>query len=214
MNELLTATLETLEMTCLSLVFSYVIAIPLGILTNETSKTGLFPNRVINWILNIIIGFGRAVPFTILMVLALPLTRFLVGTGIGTTATVVPLTLAAVPFVARTLEQSLEQVDPWIIKASKVDKASKLKIIFKIKLGSRMFDVVNSIGLTSVAIISYTAMAGAVGGGGLGNYALTHGFYRYDWMSVLWATLIIVVIVCVFQFTFKALSSLFDWRIK
>lgn len=208
------ATLETLEMTCLSLLFSYIIAIPLGILTNETNKNGLIPNKVVHFICNTVIGFGRAVPFTILMVLSLPLTRFLVGTGIGTTATVVPLTLAAAPFVARTLEQSLEQVDPWVVKAAKIDKASKLRIIIKIKLGSRMFDIVNSIGLTSVAIISYTAMSGAVGGGGLGNYALTHGFYRYDWISVLWATLIIVVIVCAFQFIFKSLSKIFDWRVK
>lgn len=214
MSELLNATLETLEMTCLSLVFSYIIALPLGILTNETNKNGLFANRVIHTICNVIIGFGRAIPFTILMVLALPLTRALVGTGIGTTATVVPLTLAAVPFVARTLEQSLEQVDSWIIKAAKIDKASKMKIIFKVKIGSRMFDIVNSIGLTSIAIISYTAMAGAVGGGGLGSYALTHGFYQYDWLSVLWATLIIVGLVLLFQTAFKTLSKLFDWRVK
>ena len=208
------ATFETLEMTCLSLVFSYVVALPLGIITNETSKNGLFPCKIFHMICNIVIGFGRAIPFTILMVLALPLTRLLIGTGIGTAATIVPLTLAAIPFVARTVEQSLDQVDPWVVKAAKVDKASKLKIIIRIKLGSRMFDIVNSIGLTSVAIISYTAMAGAVGGGGLGNYALTHGFYRYDWISVLWATLIIVFIVCVFQFAFRTLSKIFDWRVK
>lgn len=214
MKEIIQATIETLEMTCLSLIFSYAIALPLGILTNETSKNGMMPNKVINFVLNVIIGFGRAVPFTILMVLALPLTRILVGTGIGTTATVVPLTLASIPFVARTLEQSLDQCDNSIIEAGRISGASKLRIIFEIKLESRMFDIVNSIGLTSVAIISYTAMAGAVGGGGLGNYALTHGFYRYDWLSVLWSTLIIVVIVCVFQFTFKALSKIFDWRNK
>lgn len=214
MEELMTAALETLEMTVLSLVFSYLIAIPLGIITNETNEGGLFENKIVNFILNVIIGFGRAVPFTILMVLSLPLTRLLIGTGIGTTATVVPLTLAAVPFVARTLEQSLDQCDSSIVEAGRIDGISNFNIIFRIKLGSRMFDIVNSIGLTSVAIISYTAMAGAVGGGGLGNYALTHGFYRYDWNAVMLATIIIVVIVCVFQFAFKALSKLFDWRAK
>lgn len=210
--ELLTATFETLEMTLMSLLFSYILGLPLGILTCETSKNGLLENKIINSILNTIIGVGRSIPFTILMVLALPITRILVGTGIGTTATIVPLTIAATPFVARTIEQSLLQVDYWVIKAAQIDNASKIKIIFKIKIGSRLFDILSSLGITSIAIISYTCMAGAVGGGGLGNYALTNGFYRYDWMSVFYATLIIIGIVLIFQWIPKVLCRIFDYR--
>ena len=206
------ATLETLWMTFASLFLSYLLAIPLAILTNESSHTGLFPNKILNTVCNIIIGIGRAIPFTILMVLVLPLTRILVGTGVGTNAVIVPLTFAAVPFVARVIEQSLGEVTKDVIEAAKVDGANKLKIIFKIKVGSRMYDIVNSVGITSIAIVSYTAMSGAVGGGGLGNYALTHGFYRYDWLSVLWATIIIVIIVCLLQAISKALSKIWDWR--
>ena len=208
--ELLDATLETLEMTVFSLVFSYLLGLPLGILTNETDEKGLFPNRYVHSVCNVIIGIGRAIPFPILIVLVLPFTRLLIGTGVGTWATIVPLTIAAFPFVARVIEESVSQVDPWIIRASKIDNASNLKIIFKIKIGSRMSDLTKSVGITSVAIISYTAMSGAVGGGGLGNYALVYGFYRYNWLNVLWATIIIVLIVLVFQWTFKFLSRLFD----
>ena len=212
MNDLLRATVETIHMTVCSVGLSYLIGLPLGVLTCETAKNGLFESKVINSICNFIIGTGRAIPFTILMVLALPLTRILVGTGIGTTATIIPLTLAAIPFVARTIEQSLMQVDYWVVKAAQIDNASKIKIIVKIKIGSRLFDIMSSLGLTSIAIISYTCMAGAVGGGGLGNYALTHGFYRYDWFSVLYATLIIIAIVLVCQYLSKLLSRLFDYR--
>lgn len=212
MEELLKATIETLWMTIASLFFSYLFALPLAILTNETCSDGLIPNKVINTICNVVIGIGRAIPFTILMVLVLPLTRILVGTGVGTNAVIVPLTIAAIPFVARVIEQSLNEVTKDIVEASKVDGASKLKIIFKIKIGSRMYDIVNSIGITSIAIVSYTAMSGAVGGGGLGSYALTYGFYRYDWFSVLYATIIIVIIVLLLQAISKGVSKIWDWR--
>ena len=212
--DLLVATGETLYMSVASLFFSYVLGLPLGVLTCETDTDGLFPNRVVHAILNVIIGAGRAIPFTILMVLVLPLTRLLVGTGVGTTATIVPLTLAATPFVARTIEQSLEQVTYDVVQSAKIDNAPILKIIIKIKLGSRLFDIVNSLGLTSIAIISYTAMAGTLGGGGLGNYALVYGYYRYDWWKVAQATVIVIVIVCIFQWGFKLLSKPLDWRRK
>ena len=212
MEELLIATGETLWMTIASLFLSYAFALPLAILTNESSPRGLFSNRILNTICNVIIGIGRAIPFTILMVLILPLTRILVGTGVGTNAVIVPLTFAAVPFVARVIEQSLNEVSKEIVEAAMVDGVGKLKIIFHIKIGSRMYDIVNSVGITSIAIVSYTAMSGAVGGGGLGSYALTHGYYRYDWLSVLWATIIIVVIVLLLQLISKCLSKIWDWR--
>lgn len=212
MNDLLKATLETLEMSVLALAFSYVIGLPFGIITNETSKNGVIPNRIINMICEVIIGAGRAIPFTILMVLVLPFTRFLIGTGVGTTATIVPLTIAAIPFVARTVANSMGLVDEDIVEAATIDGANAFKISIKIKLGSRLFDIISSMGLTSVAIVSYTAISGMLGGGGLGNYAVVRGYYQYDWFSVLWSTLIIIGIVCLFQWGFKFLSRLVDWR--
>ena len=210
--ELLNATIETLEMSLISLLFSYLVGLPFGILTCETSRSGVMPNRIIHFFCEIVIGAGRAIPFSILMVLVLPFTRFLVGTGVGTTATIVPLTIAAIPFVARTVANSLDLVDEEIVEAAKLDGASKLKLALRIKLGSRLFDIISSMGLTSVAIISYTAISGMLGGGGLGNYAIVKGYYQYQWISVLWATLIIIVIVCLFQWCFKLLSKLVDWR--
>lgn len=129
-------------------------------------------------------------------------------------ATIVPLTIAAIPFVARTIANSLDLVENDIVEAAKIDGASNLKIALKIKLQSRLFDIISSMGLTSVAIISYTAISGMLGGGGLGNYAIIKGYYQYNWLSVLWATLIIIGIVCLFQWGFKFLSKLVDWRKK
>lgn len=210
--ELLQATLETLEMSLISLFFSYLVGLPFGILTCETSQTGVMPQRIVHFICEVVIGAGRAIPFSILMVLVLPLTRILVGTGVGTTATIVPLTIAAIPFVARTVANSLDLVNEEIVEAAKLDGASKLNLALRIKLGSRLFDIVSSMGLTSVAIVSYTAISGMLGGGGLGNYAIVKGYYQYQWISVLWATLIIIGIVCLFQWGFKLLSKLVDWR--
>ena len=210
--ELLIATSETIKMTMIALLFSYLFGLPLGILNNETSRYGLIPCKVVHFVCEIIIGAGRAIPFTILMVLVLPFTRLLVGTGIGTTATIVPLTIAAIPFVARTIANSLDLVEKNIVEAAKVDGASSIKIALKIKLRSRLFDIISSMGLTSVAIVSYTAISGMLGGGGLGNYAIVKGYYQYDWTCVLWATLIIIGIVCLFQWGFKFLSKLVDWR--
>ena len=132
-QDLLIATLDTLRMTLVSLVFAYLFALPIAFLNVETKEDGLFPNRVVSKITDFFIALGRAIPFTILMVLILPFTRWLIGTGIGTRAAIVPLTISAVPFCAKVIEQDLVKVDRWIIVAARVDNASKLKIMFKIK---------------------------------------------------------------------------------
>lgn len=209
---LLNAAFETLEMSALSLFFSYLIGLPFGLLTAETAKSKGFVLKILHFFCEILIGAGRAIPFAILMVLVLPFTRFLIGTGVGTAATIVPLTIAAIPFVARTVANSIDLVDDEIVEAAKLDGASTMFLAIRIKLGSRLFDIISSMGLTSVAIISYTAISGMLGGGGLGNYAIVKGYYQYDWFSVLYATLIIIVIVCLFQWGFKFLSKLVDWR--
>ena len=210
-HDLFVATLETLQMTFVSLLFSYLFGMPLAFIFVETKENGLFPNVVINKILDVVIAIGRAIPFIILMVLILPFTRLLVGTGIGTTAVIVPLSVAATPFVARVIEQELIKVDRWIIVAARIDNASKLKIMFKIKFLSILPGFINGLGITAIAILGYTTMAGTVGGGGLGNYAIVYGFQRYNWVAVLLATSIIVVLVFMIQSICQFLARLLKY---
>lgn len=205
---ILTATGETIFMTFIPLVLSYLFGIPLAFVSVETAPLGLYPNVIVNKILQVVIAIGRAIPFVILMVLVLPLTRLLIGTGIGTVAVIVPLTICAIPFVTRIIETSLNKIDRWTILASKIDNASKFKIMFKIKFLSILPELVDGIGITAIAILGYTTMAGTVGGGGLGNYAIVYGFQRYDWLSAFYATLIIVGLVLIIQFVCVFISRL------
>lgn len=205
------ATLETLWMTFESLLFAYVFAIPLAFLNVETKPDGLMPNRIINKITDLFIAIGRAIPFTILMVLMLPVTRLIIGTGIGTEASILPLSVSAIPFCAKVIEQDLVKVDRWIIVASKVDNASKFKIMFKIKFLSILPDFIRGVGLSAITILCYTTMVGTIGGGGLGNYAIVYGFQRYNWTAVFLATVIIVVIVFAIQLVTQAVYRLLKY---
>lgn len=196
---MLQATLETLYMSFVSLVVSWIIALPLGTFVCETRPGGLFPSRILNFILNRIIDIGRSVPFILLVVFLFPVTRFIVGTSIGTTATIVPLTICAIPFEARLIEESLSEVPYSIVEAAMMDGASKLRIIIKIKWACKIPYFINSISISLINIIGYTAMAGVVGGGGLGNYAIVYGFQRFNWSLIAYSVLIIVAIVVVIQ---------------
>lgn len=200
-NDLLIATGETLLMTFVSLIISYIVGILVAFICVETSQNGLFKNRFINVICNCIIAVGRAIPFVILLVLILPFTRWLVGTGIGTVSVIVPLTICAIPFSARIVETSLKKIDKWTILAAKMDNAPKRKIIIRIKLMAIIPELIEGFGMVGISIVGYTTMAGIVGGGGLGNYAITYGIQRYDWLAVLLATIIIVLIVMLIQFS-------------
>ena len=212
-RDLWMATLETIYMTIVPLIVAYLIAIPIAFICVETDFNGLFPNYFIHKILNLIIAVGRAIPFVILMIIALPFTRWLLGTGIGTTAVIVPLTICAIPFTARMIESSIKKVDYWVIVAAKVDGASKIKIMIQIEFMSVIYDIIDGIGIVAIAIIGYTTMAGTLGGGGLGNYAIVYGFQRYDWIATLCATLIIVIIVFVIQTTCQIISKRLKRRI-
>lgn len=214
MKELINATIETIKMTGYTLLFAYAFGLPLAIITNETNKGGLYEHKIINLICNIVIGAGRSIPFAIMIIICLPVTRWLIGTGIGTTAVIVPLTIAAIPFVARIIESALSKVDYWVIVAAKIDGAKKIKIIFKIKIRSQLPELVNGVGITSVAIIGYTTMAGVVGGGGLGNYAITKGLYHYSWSSVLYPTLIITAMVILIQLVCGTIYKKMDCKKK
>jgi len=193
------ATIETLYMSTVSLAISWIIAMPLGSIVSETRPGGLFPNKVINFVLNRIVDIGRSIPFILLVVFLFPFTRALIGTAIGTNAMIVPLTICAIPFEVRLIEEILSEVSHDIIEAAEVDGASKFKILTRIIWASKTPYLVNAIGITLINLIGYTAMAGVVGAGGLGNYAIVYGFQRFNWNIIAQAVAIIVIIVCLIQ---------------
>ena len=209
---MLEATIETLYMSFLSLIFSWIIAMPLGSIVSETRPGGLIPNKIANFVLNRIIDIGRSVPFILLVVFLFPVTRAIVGTAIGTTAMIVPLTICAIPFEVRLIEEILSEVPYSVIEAAKMDGTSKIKIIVKIKWACKLPYLVNALGITLINIIGYSAMAGVVGGGGLGNYAIIYGFQRFDWNVIAEAVLIIVAIVCTIQIINNLLVRFLLWR--
>lgn len=206
------ATIETLYMSFVSLIISWVIALPLGSLVSETRPGGLFPSRIANFILNRIIDIGRSIPFILLVVFLFPFTRLLIGTAIGTTAMIVPLTICAIPFEARLVEEALSEVPYSIVEAAKIDGASNLKIIVRIKWACKVPYLVNSVGISLINILSYSAMAGVVGGGGLGNHAIIYGFQRFNWNIIAIDVVIIVIIVCLIQIINNLLVRFLLWR--
>lgn len=206
------ALIETIYMSFISLVISWVIAMPLGSIVSETRPGGLFPNKIINFILNRVVDIGRSIPFILLVVFLFPFTRMLIGTAIGTKAMIVPLTICAIPFEVRLIEEILSEVPYSIIEAAKIDGASNLKIIIRIKWACKVPYLVNAIGITLINIIGYSAMAGVVGGGGLGNYAIVYGFQRFNWTIIAESVVIIVVLVSLLQIINNLLVRFLLWR--
>ena len=196
---MLDALIETIYMSFISLAISWIIAMPLGSIVSETRPGGLFPNKVINFILNRIVDIGRSIPFILLVVFLFPFTRMLIGTAIGTKAMIVPLTICAIPFEVRLIEEILSEVPYSIIEAAKIDGASNLKIIIRIKWACKVPYLVNALGITLINIIGYSAMAGVVGGGGLGNYAIVYGFQRFNWRIIAESVVLVVLLVCTIQ---------------
>ena len=209
---MLDATIETLYMSFVSLAISWIIALPLGSIVSETRPGGLFPSKVINFILNRIVDVGRSIPFILLVVFLFPFTRMLIGTAIGTKAMIVPLTICAIPFEVRLIEEILSEIPYSIIEAAKIDGASNLKIIVRIKWACKLPYLVNAIGITLINIIGYSAMAGVVGGGGLGNYAIVYGFQRFNWTIIAESVVIIVILVSLLQIINNLLVRFLLWR--
>lgn len=172
---------------------------PLGSIVSETRPGGLSPNKIVNFTLNRIVDIGRSIPFILLVVFLFPFTRMLIGTAIGTKAMVVPLTICAIPFEVRLIEEILSEVPYSIIEAAKIDGASNLKIIIRIKWACKIPYLVNALGITLINIIGYSAMAGVVGGGGLGNYAIVYGFQRFNWSIIAQSVVLVVLLVCTIQ---------------
>lgn len=203
---------DTLYMTLGSTFLGYLFGLPMGILLTVSDKDGLKPNAILYKILDTIANIVRSIPFLILMILIIPLTRFLVGKSYGPTATIVPLTLAAIPFIARMVESSLKEVDPGVIEAARSMGATNLTIITKVILVEARTSLITNATIAIGTILGYTAMAGALGGGGLGDIAVRYGYHRYQFDIMLVTVILLIVLVQLFQTIGMKLASKLDKR--
>ena len=191
-NKLFLATWETLYMVIISTFFSYLFGLTLGVILVTTSDGHILENRGINRVLGAVVNATRSIPFIIFLILLIPLTRLIVGTSIGTVASIVPLTLAAIPFVARLVETSLKEIDWGLIEAALSMGASAWQVIYKVLIPEAKPSLILGVAITAINLIGYSAMAGIVGGGGLGTLAYYYGYQRYE-TPVMWATVIVLI---------------------
>ena len=187
-------TWDTLLMTIVSTFFAYVIGIPLGVLCVLTSPKGLMPHRIFNMVLGWIINIGRSIPFIILLVALIPFTRFIVGTSLGVPGAIVPLVISAAPFIARMVEQSIEEDDGGLVEAAQSFGANTWQIVYKVFLREALPSLVRGFAIVFITILGYSAMAGCVGAGGLGDIAIRYGYQRYQ-DDVMIATVIILIVI-------------------
>ena len=203
---------QTLYMTILSTVVGYVFGLPLGVMLAVFDKDGLRPNKAVYKVLDVISNIIRSIPFLILLILLIPFTRLLLGKSYGSTATIVPLTAAAIPFIARMVESSLKEVDYGVIEAAKAMGASNSRIIFRVLLVEARTSLITGATIAIGTILGYSAMAGAVGGGGLGDIAVRYGYYRYQTDIMLVTVALLIVIVQVFQSVGMFVANRLDRR--
>ena len=196
---LLNATLETLYMTFVSTALAFILGLVLAIVLILTRRDGLCENRIVYAVLDVAINTLRSFPFIILLIVLFPLTKLLVGTSIGTTAAIVPLTIGSAPFIARLIESALLEVDSGVIEAAKSFGASKTQIIFRVMFVEALPSIIGAITLTLIVIIGFTAMAGTVGGGGLGDVAIRYGFQRFRPDIMSYTVVILIVLVQIIQ---------------
>lgn len=202
----------TLYMTLMSTLFGYILGLPMGIILVVTAPKGLRPNQVVYRILDVIVNITRSIPFLILMILIMPFTRILVGKTYGTTATIVPLALAAAPFIARMVESSLLEVDHGVIEAAQSMGASLWTIIWKVLLAEARTSLIVGATIALGTILGYSAMAGTIGGGGLGDIAMRYGYYRYQADIMIIAVVLLVLLVQILQVVGMILSKKLDRR--
>lgn len=206
------ATGETLYIVLVSILMSYVIGLPLGVVLTVTDKDGIRPNRAVYKVLDVIINVLRSAPFIILMILVIPLTRLIVGKAYGSSATIVPLVIAASPFIARMVESSLKEVDHGVIEAAQSMGANDMTIIVKVLLKEARTSLIVGLTIAFATILGYSAMAGAIGGGGLGDLAITYGYYRYNTGVMIITLVILVVLVQLFQWAGMKIAKKLDRR--
>ena len=204
---------ETVYVTILATAFSIVLGLPLGVLLVVGEKDGILP--LPGWlmkVINVVVNLLRSVPFLILMILVFPLTRLIVGTVVGTAASIVPLVIAAFPFVARLAESCLREVNPNFIEMAQSMGASPLQIIVKVMIPESVPSLISNATIAITTILGYSAMSGIIGGGGLGKIAISYGYYRYKYLIMLAAVVLLIVLVQVFQSVGTRLAQKTDKR--
>ncbi len=214
-DEFLLATWETIYATLVATAFALLIGVPLGILLAAGDKKKVLP--IPKWVLNVIdfiINILRSIPFLILIIVVMPLTSFIVGTSIGTTASIVPLVIAAFPFIARLTESSLREVNAGVIDMAKSMGANPFQIIFKVMLPECLPSLISNFTIALTTILGYTAMSGTLGGGGLGKIAINYGYYRYRTIVLIAAVVLLVVLVQLLQSLGTYLAKKVDKRLK
>ena len=206
---------ETVYVTVLATAFALLIGLPLGILLVAGEKNGVLP--IPSWLLhiiNIVINLFRSVPFLILMIMVIPLTRAIVGTSVGTVASIVPLVIASFPFVSRLVESSLREINPNIIETAQSMGATPLQIIVKVMIPESIPSLLSNITIAITTILGYSAMSGIIGGGGLGKIAINYGYYRYKDLVMILAVILLIVLVQIFQMVGTKLATKSDKRLK
>ena len=204
----------TLYMTLATTFMGYVLGLPMGIALVITAPKGLRPNKIIYKVLDVVVNVVRSFPFLILLIVIQPLTRIIVGKSYGPTATIVPLTLSAAPFIARMVESSLLEVDHGVIEAAQSMGANLWTIIWKVMIGEAKTSLIVNVTIALGTILGCSAMAGIVGGGGLGDIAIRYGYYRYD-SSIMWVTVVLlIVLVQLMQYVGMKLSKKLDKRTR
>lgn len=211
---LITGTRDTLVMTGVSTLFAYLIGLPIGVLLNITQPHGIWPQKWVNRILGWIVNIGRSIPFIILIVMLLEFTKLIVGTKMGVRGAIPPLVISAAPFIARMVETSLAEVDAGVVEAAQSMGATRFQIVWKVYLPEAKPSLILGASISLITILGYTAIAGAIGAGGLGYLAVSYGYQRFT-PSVMWATVVfIVVLVQVIQSVFSWLSAKMDKRLR
>lgn len=202
--------LETLYMTLASTLLAYAFGLPLGVLLVVTDEKGILPCKPLKAVLDVIVNVTRSIPFLILMIAVIPFTRAVTGTSIGANATVVPLVLAAIPFVGRMVESSIREVDAGVVEAAQSMGATPLQIICRVMIPEALPSLVNGAAIATTTILGYSAMAGAVGGGGLGVIAINYGYHRYQSDVMLVTIILLVIIVQILQWIGTSLANRLD----
>lgn len=210
--ELLNALWQSIYMVIASGFIALIGGIPLGVILFTTRKHGILENKYWNALLGAVVNGVRSIPFIILLVAMIPLTRLIVGTSIGTTAAIVPLCFGAIPFVGRIVENALSEVSSGLIEAGLVMGASPFQIITKILLPEALPSIINGMTVTLITLVGYSAMAGAIGGGGLGDLAIRYGYQRFDVMIMLYTIVILIALVQVLQYSGDWLAKKFTHR--
>ena len=205
---------DTLYMTSLSTLFAYLLGFPLAILLVLTAPKGLMPKPIIYRIMDAVVNIFRSIPFLILMILVFPLTRLIVGTVVGTPATVVPLVIASFPFIARLVESSLRELNPNIIETAQSMGASPMQIVCRVMLPESVPSLISNATIAVTTVLGYSAMSGIIGGGGLGKIAINYGYYRYQYIVMAFAVIFLILLVQIFQSVGTKLVAKCDKRLK